>query len=405
MISGIRSTDIKNNMTQQLFVDISELVRNDRKTGIQRVVRSILLQLLKQPPKGYLVIPVYSQFGEMFKCATSFTCEVLGEESSVEDDLPINYSYGDVFLGLDLTFFLFPMINNTLETMREQRVKINYVVYDLTPLLHPEWHEEETNAAFVHWIDSLTQYADGLICISKSVVMDVNEWLEKNRPYQKDRLELDFFHLGADFHNSIPILGMPVDAGLVLESIKNRSSFLSVATIEPRKGFSQLLAAFEVLWYEGYDINLIIVGHAGWKTEGLIENLRNHSELNQRLFWLEGISDEYLDKIYAASSCLVAASENEGFGLPLIEAAQHKLSIIARDIPVFREVAGEYAYYFTGLSGEMLATSIKKWMLLKEQDQVPSSVNMPWLTWAESTNQLIETLSNMINKGHLTLRG
>ena len=56
------------------------------------------------------------------------------------------------------------------------------------------------------------------------------------------------------------------------------------------------------------------------------------------MLWLEGISDEYLDKVYAASTCLIAASEGEGFGLPLIEAAQHKLPIIARDIPVFREV-------------------------------------------------------------------
>jgi len=40
-------------------------------------------------------------------------------------------------------------------------------------------------------------------------------------------------------------------------------------------------------------------------------------ENRKRLFWLEGISDEYLEKVYAASSCLIAASEGEGFGLPL----------------------------------------------------------------------------------------
>ena len=46
------------------------------------------------------------------------------------------------------------------------------------------------------------------------------------------------------------------------------------------------------------------------------------------------------------SDVLVAPSRGEGFGLPLIEAAQHKLPIFARDIPVFREVAGENAFFF-----------------------------------------------------------
>ena len=55
-----------------------------------------------------------------------------------------------------------------------------------------------------------------------------------------------------------------------------------------------------------------------------------------------------LEKVYAASTCLISASEGEGFGLPLIEAAQHKIAIIARDIPVFREVAGDHAFYFNG---------------------------------------------------------
>ena len=87
--------------------------------------------------------------------------------------------------------------------------------------------------------------------------------------------------------------------------------------------------------------------------------LRGHPELNRRLFWLNGISAECLDKVFATSICLIAASEGEGFGLPLIEAAKHQLAIIARDIPVFREVAGQYATYFAGMQPGDLAGAIK----------------------------------------------
>ena len=119
----------------------------------------------------------------------------------------------------------------------------------------------------------------------------------------------------------------------------------------------------------------------------------NHKELGQRLFWLEGISDEYLEKIYDACTCLIMASEGESFGLPLIEAAQHKLPIIARDIPVFREVAGKHAFYFKNSNEpEVLAGAIKEWMKLYEQNKHPKSDTMPWLTWKESTKNLVDIL-------------
>ncbi len=95
-----------------------------------------------------------------------------------------------------------------------------------------------------------------------------------------------------------------------------------VGTIEPRKGHAMVLSAFETLWAEGHDVNLVIVGRKGWLVDALCSRLAGHARLGRRLFWFESASDEYLDAIYANSSCLMAASEGEGFGLPLIEAAQ-----------------------------------------------------------------------------------
>jgi hypothetical protein len=61
-------------------------------------------------------------------------------------------------------------------------------------------------------------------------------------------------------------------------------------------------------------VRLVIVGGEGWK--GLPDNqrrtiptimarLRNHPELGQRLHWLQGISDEYLDQVYQHCACLL----------------------------------------------------------------------------------------------------
>ncbi len=110
------------------------------------------------------------------------------------------------------------------------------------------------------------------------------------------------------------------------------------------------------------------------------------------MFWLRGISDEYLSQVYAASTVLLAASKGEGFGLPLIEAAQRQLPIIARDLPVFREVAGDCAFYFDGEQPEQLAIAVEKWLSLYRKGDIPSSAKMPWLTWSESTQQLLKTI-------------
>ena len=84
------------------------------------------------------------------------------------------------------------------------------------------------------------------------------------------------------------------------------------------QGHAQALAAFEALWAQGVDINLVIIGKRGWLVDELVMRLENHPEKGSRLFWLEGISDEYLEKVYSTATCLIAASEGEGFGLPLI---------------------------------------------------------------------------------------
>jgi glycosyltransferase involved in cell wall biosynthesis len=124
----------------------------------------------------------------------------------------------------------------------------------------------------------------------------------------------------------------------------------------------------------------------------LAERMLAHPESGKRLFWLPGVSDEMLLALYARASALLAASEGEGFGLPLIEAAQHDIPIIARDLPVFREVAREHALYFSGLAPDDLAAALNEWLALQRAGKAPVSSGMPWLTWQQSAQQLLDAV-------------
>jgi glycosyltransferase involved in cell wall biosynthesis len=98
--------------------------------------------------------------------------------------------------------------------------------------------------------------------------------------------------------------------------------------------------------------------------------------------------------VYSASTCLIAASYGEGFGLPLIEAAQHGLPILARDIPVFREVAGKHASYFTANDPEELAKAIETWISEYDNNTHIKSNGMSHLTWKQSAEKLVNVMLN-----------
>lgn len=372
---------------RQLLLDVSEIVQRDAKSGIQRVVRSLLREFIINPPQGIMVRSIYFD-GARYKYASAFTVAFMETASLDVTDEVVDFRQDDIYLALDLNAGLTDAVHKHLTRMQCRGVKLYFIVYDILLVQHPEWWPQGTSAVFEAWLRSISQVATGLVCISDAVAEEVSDWLKQNPPQRLSGPMVGSFHLGADVENSLPSKGMPEGAQVVLDALNTKPSFLMVSTIEPRKGHAQTLAAFELLWAQSMDVNLVIVGKRGWLVDKLVNRIERHPELNQRLYWLGGISDEYLGQVYAASTCLIVASEGEGFGLPLIEAAQYRKPIITRDIPVLREVAGDHAFYFNGFSAEDLADAIITWLVLFQKGGHPKSEGMHYLTWQESALQL-----------------
>jgi glycosyltransferase involved in cell wall biosynthesis len=398
---------------KRLFLDVTATCRNDLKTGIERVARALLLALLEAPIKSYRIEPVYLSDGGgkwHYRKASRYTLGLLACPQDALDDESIEPETGDVLLGLDLSGDMLVQAEQSglFVNYRNKGIPVYFMVYDLLPIRMPETFPPGADESHAKWLEAISKF-DGAICISKAVADDLASWQVEAGVDRKNRRPflLGWSHLGADMANSAPSHGLTENAEYILLQLRSRPSFLMVGTVEPRKGYMQTIGAFTQLWREGVDVNLVIVGREGW--QGLpddmrrdipqtIEQLRIHPELNKRLLWLNGISDEYLEKVYAASTCLIAASYGEGFGLPLIEAAQHKLPIFARDIPVFREVAGDAAFYFSGTQPEELASILKNWLTIHSAGSQPKPENMSWLTWKQSAERLMKIIYCDINK-------
>jgi glycosyltransferase involved in cell wall biosynthesis len=379
---------MQNANLRQLLVDVTYQRMSDFAPGIRRVVGAVVTELLRNPPAGFLVEPVYVD-NSTFKLwyGRDFVADILGADSASEADHPVVLAPGDVFLGLDLNPLLgLPKGALLLRGIRASGTKIAVVMYDILPIRYPEWWPPGRQEECANWMRNCAQAADQIVSISRTGEEDVKSWLRQEKIHRGHDLEFQHFHLGADFWwPSHSPTDTPPNA-----MTSEPQTFLMVGSIEPRKGYAQVLDAFEVLWWENVPVKLTIVGNRGWMTEELVNFLLGHRELGKRLNWLEGVDDEYLSRLYMTSTCLIAAADDEGFGLPLIEAAKYKLPIIARDLPIFREVAGDHAFYFKAKNGRELAEYIKQWRLEKAQDRHPKSEGMRLLTWSESTRQLQE---------------
>ena len=386
---------------RQLLLDVSATCRTKLRTGIERVTRALVLAFLENPPKGFRIEPVYltDESGVWhYRYARRFTLDLLVCSPDALADDAAELQAGDVLLALDNSGhkLIEAEAAGLFADYRNRGVAVYFTVHDLLPLRFPRYFPPASDKDYEKWLRAALKM-DGVLCVSRTVAAHLRDWSGTGDSSRQRPFRIGWFHHGAGIEQATPTRGLPKGAARDLAAFASRPSFLMVGTIEPRRGHLQVLDAFDQLWRQGLDINLISVGAEGWRDlrrnmrrtiPQIIAWLRTHPERERRLFWPKGPSDEYLEKIYAASSCLIAASEGEGFDLPLVEAARHKLPIIARDIPVFREVAGEHAFYFAGDKPDALARAIKEWLVLYHRGKHPKSDAMPRMTWAQSVERL-----------------
>lgn len=377
---------------RQLLVDVSILAESDAKSGIQRVTRCVLTELLQAPPAGFVVRPVCATPSSGYRYAGNFAQQMLGCLGAEPDEEDfIDVSRGDIFLGLDYCDLIVPAQRDFFRRLMNDGISVHFVVYDLLPTLAPQWFASGAGDNQRRWLDAVSRCTSA-VCISKSVAGELASWLGAQENPRRKTFEIDWFHLGADIAQSVSLQGLPDDAASLIKGVQSRATFLMVGTVEPRKGHAQTLGAFDLLWSAGTDVGLLIVGKQGWMVDELAQRIKNSPELGRRLIWLTDASDAYLEQLFQASACLLASSEGEGFGLPLIEAARHRLPILARDLPVFREVAGSGAHYFSGSSPSSLATALREWIDLKRKGLQPGSESITWLTWQASARMLVQKI-------------
>jgi glycosyltransferase-like protein len=120
---------------------------------------------------------------------------------------------------------------------------------------------------------------------------------------------------------------------------------LSVGGIEPRKGSLDLLAAYRLLGRP--DVRLVIAGgetlfdYRSYRAEWDSSAASVHPEP----IVLGPVADDELPPLVAGAAVFAFPSTKEGFGLAAMEALAAGVPLVARDLPVLREVFADAARF------------------------------------------------------------
>lgn len=138
-----------------------------------------------------------------------------------------------------------------------------------------------------------------------------------------------------------------------------KTAFVVVGTVEPRKRHREILDAFERLWAQGYEYELIVLGGAGWERPDVLERLRDLSH-SGRVVWFERAADEDVRASIASCAGVVFTPRVEGYGLPAVEALWLGRPVIASaDLPAFEELPASGQIRLEDVSAEAIATAVR----------------------------------------------
>lgn len=214
---------------------------------------------------------------------------------------------------------------------KRARGAVVVVVHDLALRRFPWTLQEETRAVLEAELDDNLARAREVITVSHAV----RDELLASEPLHPERVTA--IHHGPGHLSSRKEVDVP--AGIPGRYV------LHVGTVEPRKNIELLLRVWEAWTADDPAAPaLVLCGRRGWKSDGLHEAIAGAAAAG----WLHYpgyTDDDTLAVLYRRALAVVSPSRYEGFGLPLVEAMSAGVPVLASDIAVFREVAGDAAVY------------------------------------------------------------
>lgn len=216
-------------------------------------------------------------------------------------------------------------------------------IHDLSPLEHPEWFHKNFATWYRLFLPILAKRVQKVFTPSEYVKQKVmRRWGIKNVTVTPNGVDHSLFHPGAkQSHANLP-----------------PCYILFVGTLEPRKNLNLLLNAWNNIKDQFKDTWLLIVG-----ISGSVFNEIHVPQQRERVRFLGYVDDVTLAGLYANAMLFVLPSQDEGFGLPALEAMASGAPVIVSDGGALPELVGEAGITFCLSNPNELTTLLSECLI------------------------------------------
>lgn len=232
--------------------------------------------------------------------------------------------------------------------LRHRDIQILFFVHDLIPMTHPEYCRPAERARHTARMDTVLDVGRGVIVNSAATLVELRAYAGR-------------------MHRPLPPAAIAWPAATPLPAPASSSPerapyFVTLGTIEPRKNHWMLLQVWRrlVARLGTRAPRLVVIGRRGWECENVADMLDRCEVLRDFVIERPRCSDAELATYLHHARALLFPSFAEGFGLPLVEALSSGVPVIASDLPVFREIAGDIPTYRDPLDGEGWTDSVEE---------------------------------------------
>lgn len=207
-------------------------------------------------------------------------------------------------------------------------------VHDLIFLRHPEFYPAIDAFLYKLKFRKMLAEATRIIAISECTKKDILYYSN----FPEDCIDLIYQSCGTRF-------SQPVSIEKINEAKQKYNLpehyILNVGTVEVRKN---ILLGIKALSQLPKDKHLVIVGRKTNYQKELNQNMKKLG-LTSRVHFLEGVPNDLLPAIYKQADVFIYPSRYEGFGVPIIEAIQIGLPVVAATGSCLEEAGGPDCLY------------------------------------------------------------
>ena len=253
----------------------------------------------------------------------------------------------DVLLILGSPWF-HPFYGQMITRVRDKwQMRIALLIYDIIPLLRPEWCDRNLVDRFEIWAHSMLSLTDTLLTISQASARDILSIADRRKlPL---RMTPSVIPIGTGFSSPVGHPDQPVPVVRTDRLPPARSYVLMVSTIEARKNHALLFRVWRRLLDEmpaDRVPTLVFAGKVGWLVADLMQQLTNAHYLDGKILLVDDPQDGELERLYEGCLFTVFPSFYEGWGLPVTESFSFGRPCIISNASALPEAGGTLARYF-----------------------------------------------------------